>query len=346
MEKNGHSNTPFALGAISLLQFFGMEAFGPGALAKGMDDVRELAATWKAKIRYCQPNDVLTDLAGRLDGMRIFVLGPPRDRKLLRRTEARGVHYERLAASEEAFFAAVSGGGAAPDYRPFENGIGARLSSCIKRINQADPSRPELDPYIAFLKAHYVSETADRRDQSWRRIDAGWYGAAAEFALQLDGATNNTSLVLAIQDIKTGNVFLFPGDAQVGNWQGWKQCSWSIVGDENQADKTTVTVDDLLRETVFYKVGHHGSQNATMRQDGLEKMTSHDLVAAIPVDEETARKLRWNFMPLANLLIALKAATKTRTVRADENYVNGVKQNALQDRITENKLYQEIRFDL
>ena len=41
------------------------------------------------------------------------------------------------------------------------------------------------------------------RDQSWRRIDAAWLGASETMALQLDSATNNTSLAIAIELVKS-----------------------------------------------------------------------------------------------------------------------------------------------
>src|SRR5437867_12940176 len=94
---------------------------------------------------------------------------------------------------------------------------------------------------------------------------------AAEFALNLDSDTNNTSLALAFE-LNDGRVLLFPGDAQVGNWESWhvdadgKPRSWQVNGRDVIARK-------LLERTVLYKVGHHGSHNATLREQGLERMT-------------------------------------------------------------------------
>ena len=52
-----------------------------------------------------------------------------------------------------------------------------------------------------------------------------------------------------------------------------------------------------MKRAIFYKVGHHGSHNATLREKGLEQMKNLR-VAMIPVDEEMAKKKRWNHMPL------------------------------------------------
>lgn len=66
----------------------------------------------------------------------------------------------------------------------------------------------------------------------------------------LDDQMNNTSLILLFE---VGNKkLLFPGDAQIENW------SWALEDAPNAA-KTR----KLLSEVDFYKVGHHGSRNAT-----------------------------------------------------------------------------------
>jgi len=62
----------------------------------------------------------------------------------------------------------------------------------------------------------------------------------------LDNQMNNTSLILLFE---TGNKkLLFPGDAQLENWQ------YALSIDKNIA---------LLQDVDVYKVGHHGSLNAT-----------------------------------------------------------------------------------
>ena len=66
----------------------------------------------------------------------------------------------------------------------------------------------------------------------------------------LDGVMNNTSVVLLI---KAGNRrLLFPGDAQLESWQ------WITTESPDAA-----TTRDRLRKVDLYKVGHHGSRNAT-----------------------------------------------------------------------------------
>ena len=97
---------------------------------------------------------------------------------------------------------------------------------------------------VPFFQQHYWGPSTDAPD--WRRIDADWLDGAAELALALDSATNNTSLVLAIE-LAGGDVLLFVADAQVGNWESWQALSWNVDGH-------SVTGPDLLKRTVFYKV--------------------------------------------------------------------------------------------
>jgi beta-lactamase superfamily II metal-dependent hydrolase len=71
-------------------------------------------------------------------------------------------------------------------------------------------------------------------------------GQMLEIVRDLDGVMNNTSVILLFE---IGNQkLLFPGDAQIENWSfALQNKGWS----------------DLLRDVSLYKVGHHGSLNAT-----------------------------------------------------------------------------------
>jgi hypothetical protein len=68
----------------------------------------------------------------------------------------------------------------------------------------------------------------------------------------LDHAMNNTSVILLIQ--AGDRRLLFCGDAQIENWE------YALTFAPDHAD-----VLDLLRGVDLYKVGHHGSRNATPR---------------------------------------------------------------------------------
>ncbi len=68
----------------------------------------------------------------------------------------------------------------------------------------------------------------------------------------VDDALNNTSVILLI-DVGDKRL-LFPGDAQIENW------SWAL---KNAPDSGRIR--KLLEQVDLYKVGHHGSRNATPR---------------------------------------------------------------------------------
>jgi hypothetical protein len=173
----------------------------------------------------------------------------------------------------------------------------------------------------AFFRKYYGFEKG--APDAWRRIDDDWLGTAGEIALQLDSYTNNTSLALAIELLPSGKVLLFVADAQVGNWLSWDALSWQV---KDAAGKTAhVHIGDLLARTVLYKVGHHGSHNATIRGEGeikkgLELMNRPDLVAMIPVNHEMAVKKRWGKMPFDPLLHRLNEKTGHRVLRIDDPY--------------------------
>jgi len=75
----------------------------------------------------------------------------------------------------------------------------------------------------------------------------------------LDDALNNTSVILMFEC--AGKYVLFPGDAQIENWE--------YALNDTEAKK-------MLDKTDVYKVGHHGSRNATPKSlwDGLKKRKS------------------------------------------------------------------------
>ena len=137
-----------------------------------------------------------------------------------------------------------------------------------------------------FFKEHYL-----KKSESWRKIERDWLQAAETLALALNDFTNNTSLALAFEFTDSGEVLLFPGDAQVGSWLSWTDLSWTVT-DPNGATRV-VQAADLFPRVVFYKGSHHASYNGTLtgytEAVGLEDMTHRDLVCVVPVDREMSR---------------------------------------------------------
>lgn len=295
-------------------------------------DAREkLRALAPAHVRHLEPGS-LVPLPADLDAVRVYVLGPPRDEKLLGVTDSPTDTY-KFGIDGAPLLAAVRNSLAIGDNRlgvsddplaPFEPWTGRRLSEIF-----ADPAGLD-DADRDFLSAHYAGDailpdyrgTDDRprKDQAWRRIDNIWLGAASDLALQLDSRTNNSSLVLAIEIVATGRVLIFAADAQVGNWRSWKDVTFPAVPGAPHGAQP-VTGADLMGRTIFYKVGHHGSRNATLSKDGLELMTDPDLVAFVPTDEVMARKVRWSDIPATRLLAELRAKTGGRLIQSDQPWL-------------------------
>jgi hypothetical protein len=83
--------------------------------------------------------------------------------------------------------------------------------------------------------------------------------AALTAAKQLNSFLNNQSLVILFTF--KGKKLLFVGDAQAGNWEHWL----FKTNDPDKKGTGTLGADaqQILTSVDFYKVGHHGSGNAT-----------------------------------------------------------------------------------
>jgi len=81
-------------------------------------------------------------------------------------------------------------------------------------------------------------------------------------AKQLNAFLNNQSLVLLFTF--KGRKLLFVGDAQAGNWEHW--LFDADQPDKKASGKLTKSAEQILSSIDFYKVGHHGSANATPKR--------------------------------------------------------------------------------
>jgi beta-lactamase superfamily II metal-dependent hydrolase len=123
-------------------------------------------------------------------------------------------------------------------------------------------------------------------------------------AVMLENAVNNTSLMLVFE---IGDaVLLFPGDSQWGSWK---------INLEDPLSRA------LLERTSFYKIGHHGSHNATP-VTFIEKVINtpggpaSEVWAAASVTEHGSFKE----IPLGPLLteLAIRIGDENRVVRSDK----------------------------
>ncbi len=291
--------------------------------------------------RFLHPNNDPIPLPG-VSGVRVFVLGPPEDERMIKRSKPSKVKREvyefagdlAMDLNLSAAFDRLATGGNDDDVDDGPFDLSLRLRP------QRGLSSPALDALM--------QETWSDADMAWRRIDLDWTAQAESLALDLDNHTNNTCLVLAFELSPGGKVLLFPADAQVGNWLSWQTVQWTLRDLEGQRE---VTGPQLLGRTVFYKVGHHGSHNATLRELGLEQMGSKDLTAFVPVFRAEASKAGWDEMPFNPLVTRLQERTDGRLVFSDADLpppsgselanLSPSRRNEFDKHLTKNALFYE-----
>ncbi len=337
-----------------LLAFEGINLTGdPEALGLANDDggnrtqVALKAVTDKPTLagtpQYFSPGQVtsIKTMAGdTLNDIRVYVLGPPRDGDSLKLMDRQGDLYDDGTKKSSPKFSLFSWASRQPgvasttDDTAEDDGVDDSHNPLLDNPFGENPAvissdNPKQRKQFDELKdAYFGSNTGNvtttgknakpKPDNSWRNIDLDWLGASETMALQLNTFTNNTSLVLAIELTRQGKVLLFPGDAQLGNWLSWQSVQFGELDKSATpvAGRSVVTTDDLLARTVFYKVGHHGSHNATPKGAGLEKMTNPNLVAMMPVSHEMVAGRGWP-IPFETLRKRLFEKTNNQCARAD-----------------------------
>jgi len=272
---------------------------------KGIRVVQQQAQA-RQGTEYLEPHGAPKSLP-QVAGLRVFVLGPPASEAKLKDLDPHGEEEEfHLGALDQMPFLAAIGSPAAEQeaHQPFEPRHRIPLAQAGKHHQHAE-----------FFEQHYGlgKDYGPEDDRSWRRIDGDWLRVAESFALRLNTYVNNTSLVLAFELPRTKKVLLFVGDAQRGNWVSWQDAGWSERNGLGPGEE--LTAKDLLARTVFYKVGHHGSHNATLRQGGLEEMArgkhAAEFAAMIPANEKWA--LGNNNPPWRHPLPAIHKSLREKT---------------------------------
>ncbi|MGE5503309.1 MAG: MBL fold metallo-hydrolase, partial [Actinomycetota bacterium] len=151
--------------------------------AKAMDTLRR--GFGGAQVRYLQATDRPIDNAAGIPGLKVTVLGPPRDEAFLTAEDP---------PSDDRFFRAA-GSSPAGDGR-------AATPFAEHYRHKADR---DLDGYVTEPDKTLVKDILD--DDVF-------------LAFRLEKKKNNTSLVLLLEF--AGHRLLFPGDAQYGSWDSWR----------------------------------------------------------------------------------------------------------------------------
>lgn len=165
------------------------------------------------------------DVSEILPGVKIHVLGPP---DLTQHAEIR----KQKSKDENEFWMLQ---GAARDYWKLQAGSGELIEDFTSGNSRLFP---DADIFQDFLPSHYRWFVRQLRSLRGEQL--------LGLVRVLDRAMNNTSVILLFEF--GGKKMLFPGDAQIENWE-------YALNDKDAAA--------LLRDVCVYKVGHHGSRNAT-----------------------------------------------------------------------------------
>jgi beta-lactamase superfamily II metal-dependent hydrolase len=135
--------------------------------------------------------------------------------------------------------------------------------------------------------------------------------AVLEAARRADNTLNNQSLVILFS--VAGRKLLFVGDAQWGSWESFLYGGAAQVGATQLLPRSA----EILSSLDFYKVGHHGSTNATpiaaveALRKGCAAMCSTEPGCYGSTSKGTE-------VPRGALLSALMARTDGRLVRSDQ----------------------------
>lgn len=199
-----------------------------------------------------------------LPGVKIHVLGPPRDEAAMSVMQP---------PPEEVYLRLAASGAAEP-----ATAVGAfRTSWRVER------------PVFETRQAASTFNAADQRQVNRLAEEPD-----GELAAAIDRAVNNTSLILMIE--AGGQWLLFPGDAQWGAWN---------------AALREPRCRALLEKTTVYKIGHHGSENATPKSL-VEQVIDQPFTAFL----STKPVPQWPNIPRAPMVEAM-LAKDVKVARSD-----------------------------
>jgi len=254
-----------------------------------MEDILRKFKVIKADtvVEFWEPGDVIENLAGA-EGIRFFVLGPPKNNEDIKKEEVKGEGYEKREKK-------------------------STLDVAFLNLFDSDHfTKRELmpfdDQYVLDDKEQSPIKDAYKADP-WRTIDNDWLFSAGSLALRHETSINNTSLAIAIQFKKSERILLLPGDAEHGSWLSWhNNLEWTFKDKNNKTKK--VNAEYILNNTVFYKVGHHLSHNGTAKQKGLDMMKQENMAAMATLDFKKINSVWLNTMP--NDLVGEQLIRKTK----------------------------------
>jgi beta-lactamase superfamily II metal-dependent hydrolase len=253
---------------------------------KNLSAVKNLMSIGSTKTRHYLHYGADSGLESILPGVKVHVLGPPTIEQWDQVQKERSKDPAEFWQLRHAFWQKQS-------------------LAQTQRLAAGDEQPPK--PAALFPKAKIVPVPRPAR---WfvRRLRGVRAKQLLEMVLVMDTAMNNTSLILLFEvgDKK----LLFPGDAQIENWE------YAL-----KHAKETPKILKLLADVDVYKVGHHGSLNATPktlwatfknRTTGAKKEMTSLISTKAGKHGSTERNTE---VPRRTLVEALKAETDYKTTQ-------------------------------
>lgn len=166
------------------------------------------------------------DVSHILPGVKIHVLGPPT-------LEQHAAIKQQKSKDENEFW--MLQGAAARTFWKLQAASGELIKDFTSGNNRLFPDADIFQDYFPSHDRWFIRQLRSLRG-----------GQLLSLVRILDKAMNNTSVILLFEF--GGKKLLFPGDAQIENWE------YALNNKE---------AAELLKDVCVYKVGHHGSRNAT-----------------------------------------------------------------------------------
>ena len=233
----------------------------------------------KAPVDYYKAGDKPTLPAALVAaGVSAKVLGPPIDPDLIAQMDNKNHQYLSASASDSD-----SG-----SIHPFSRAFSATAGDY-----------PAEQAFALFKPAELERAIGDAQPDM-----------LAARAQRADNTINNQSLVVLFEVV--GKKLLFAGDAQWGNWANF------LFGGKLSASGTpTLTAESkaILGGLDFYKVGHHGSTNATPI-DALQAMRSGFVAMCSTEPGAYGKESNNSEVPRKPLIAALKKQTKNQLAQS------------------------------
>jgi hypothetical protein len=205
-----------------------------GSNAVALDLLKNHLGDNGKKVRYYAAGDK-AELPDELKGLTATILGPP-------------------PKKAKAFLTLMD----------LKKGVGQYLDSITETRKGPKAIKPFPQEWNAS-KSNYpkldLRKFPINYEQFKKDVNSAQPDMLALAAEKIENFLNNQSLVVLFEF--NGKKLLFAGDAQGGNWEYWLFKTKGPVKDPTQAGDIIEASKEILNTLDFYKVGHHGSTNAT-----------------------------------------------------------------------------------